>query len=72
MSSWADLENETLDSVGVIASSASRILPPEEIEEHPMRREARTHRGACRRRAFVSVIMAVFERIALNSARIFG
>jgi len=70
MSVCAVREKDTLDSVGVMGSSASRMFLPDEREEHPdtsaevMKRATREVR--------VSVIMGVFDGIAMNSARIFA
>lgn len=66
------LENETLDSVGVMASSVSLRVPPDVSDEHPAIRthEAKREIREPRRRA--GVVMEVFDGIAINSARIFG
>jgi glycerol uptake facilitator-like aquaporin len=59
-----------LDSVGVMGSSASRIFLPDEREEHPDTIAQVTMRAT--KVVRVSVIMGVFDGIAMNSARIFG
>ena len=63
-------EKDTLDSVGVMGSSASRIFLPDESVEHPDTIAQVRMRAA--REVRVSVIMGVFDGIAINSARIFG
>ena len=70
MSVCAVRENETLDSVGVMGSSASRICLADESEEHPDTNAQAAKRA--RREMRVSIIMGVFDGKAMNPARSFG